>query len=78
MSELSIDTTDPSTPLGIDGVDRLCDECEHPAIIKPRRPSVLRRVFRMRPRPAECQVRVDDESALGTMPCGCRNAVHGS
>lgn len=68
----------PDVDAELSGSNPICDECDHPAVIKPRRPSVLRKLLRMKPRPAECQVRVYDSSGLSPLPCGCRNPVHGS
>lgn len=76
--DLSVDDGLPDIAASYDSSGWICEECEHPAIIKPQRPSVLRRVLRMRPRPAECPVRVEDVSAYGTLPCGCRDSCHGS
>lgn len=56
----------------------VCEDCHHPAVIDPRRPSFIRSVLRMGPRPAECPVRVEDVSGLGTLSCGCRSPQHGS
>lgn len=78
MQELDAETGLPSLDAGLGGQNNYCDECEHAAIITPRHPNPLRSLLHLRPRPAECQVRVEDVSGLGTMPCGCRNPVHGS
>lgn len=56
----------------------ICNQCGHPAILSPRRPSLLRRLVGMKPRPAECQVEEYDYSGLAALPCGCRAAAHGS
>lgn len=69
-------TTLPETNVG--EFDVVCPECEHTAITEPRRPSIIRRMLGMRPRAAECPVPEYDYSGLSALPCGCRNAAHGS
>jgi hypothetical protein len=80
MAEIDRSTGLPTRELRIDGDSPRCSECNHPAIIAPRRGSLFRRILRLKPRRAECQVRdLDlDPSGLTPLPCGCRNAVHGS
>lgn len=78
VSEIDTASGLPDLGASIGGLNDHCDECEHSAIIQPRRPSALRSLLGMKPRPAECQVPVEDVSGWGAQPCGCRNPVHGS
>jgi hypothetical protein len=78
MAEIEAGTGLPEIAAELDGNNPICDECHHPAVIQPRRASVFRALFGMKPRPAECQVREYDPSGLSPLPCGCRNAAHGS
>lgn len=77
-NEATTGTGLPEVDLGLGGEERECPECEHPADTPPRRPSIARKLLKMKPRPAECRVRVEDVSGMGSMACMCRHVSHGS
>jgi hypothetical protein len=77
MADADIITGLPSTLSGAAGGQNLCDECEHPAIIPPRNPSLVRTLLGVKRR-ATCVVLVQDVSGWGSQHCGCRNSSHGS
>ena len=56
-----------------------CPECEHEAVSGSDVVAVFfRRLFRLRPPAASCPVGEEDYTPWGNIPCGCRDAFHGS
>ena len=67
----------PAVDVHAGGDDGLCFDCEHNREVpEPRLINALRGMFGKGPRVPECQVRTEDVSGIGSLPCGCRHRTH--